>query len=337
VIISSFPKIVKKILAPLPKNDYPVLNTRLFVECWLSYAMDKSLTSMRDLFKRLNNTVFFVNISTFSKANSHRSQQVFQQIYQQLSRLVSRNNLHGKYAICPIDSTTISLTSKLLWSLGYHQVKLFSSLNLKTGATEDNLVVFGSSHDYKYGKSMISSLPEKAVGVMDRGFAGLKFLQDAADSNKCFVLRIGNKYKLEFTPESERVLLGTGKKKGFYRVIQFCDLETKVEYRLVTNLPQLGEGAISDEEIMEIYRCRWGIELLWKFLKMHLKLDHLITKNVNGIAIQIYATLIAYLILQLIEVPQMWGSKLLDKLRYLQACMCQEISYVHWMESILSS
>ncbi len=337
MIISSFPKIVKKILAPLPKNDYPVLNTRLFVECWLSYAMDKSLTSMRDLFKRLNNTVFFVNISTFSKANSHRSQQVFQQIYQQLSRLVSRNNLHGKYAICPIDSTTISLTSKLLWSLGYHQVKLFSSLNLKTGATEDNLVVFGSSHDYKYGKSMISSLPEKAVGVMDRGFAGLKFLQDAADSNKCFVLRIGNKYKLEFTPESERVLLGTGKKKGFYRVIQFCDLETKVEYRLVTNLPQLGEGAISDEEIMEIYRCRWGIELLWKFLKMHLKLDHLITKNVNGIAIQIYATLIAYLILQLIEVPQMWGSKLLDKLRYLQACMCQEISYVHWMESILSS
>lgn len=87
---------------------------------------------------------------------------------------------------------------------------------------------------------------------------------------------------------------------------------------------------------MEIYRCRWGIELLWKFLKMHLKLDHLITKNVNGIAIQIHATLIAYLILQLVEIPQGWGNKLLDKLRYLQACMCQEISYIHWMESILS-
>ena len=26
------------------------------------------------------------------------------------------------------------------------------------------------------------------------------------------------------------------------------------------------------------------VELLWKFLKMHLKLDRLITKNVNGIA-----------------------------------------------------
>lgn len=101
--------------------------------------------------------------------------------------------------------------------------------------------------------------------------------------------------------------------------IQFCDLETKVEYRLVTNLPKLGEAGISNEEVMDIYRCRWGIELLWKFLKMHLKLDHLITKNVNGIAIQLYATLIAYLILQLVEIPQIWGDKLLDKLRYLQA------------------
>ncbi|MBW4454097.1 MAG: IS4 family transposase, partial [Nostoc indistinguendum CM1-VF10] len=50
MIINSFPKIVKDILRGLPKNDYPVLNSRLFFECWLSYAMDNSLTSMRDLF-----------------------------------------------------------------------------------------------------------------------------------------------------------------------------------------------------------------------------------------------------------------------------------------------
>lgn len=159
MIISSFPKIVKKILAPLPKNDYTVLNTRLFVERWLSYAMDKSLTSMRDLFKRLNNTGIEVNISTFSKASSHRNQQVFSQIYQQLSRLVHRKNLHDNYAICPIDSTTISLTSKLLWSLGYQQVKLFNFLNLNTGATSDNLIIFRFNHDYKYSKRMGS--PQK--------------------------------------------------------------------------------------------------------------------------------------------------------------------------------
>ena len=49
MIINSFPKIVKNILGGLPKNDYPVLNSRLFVECWLAYALDNSLRSMPEV------------------------------------------------------------------------------------------------------------------------------------------------------------------------------------------------------------------------------------------------------------------------------------------------
>jgi putative transposase len=37
----------------------------------------------------------------------------------------------------------------------------------------------------------------------------------------------------------------------------------------VTNLPASGDAAVSDDEIKDIYRFRWGVELLWKFLKMH--------------------------------------------------------------------
>jgi hypothetical protein len=44
MIKNHFPKIVKDILKGLPKNDYPVLNSRLFVECWLAYVLDNSLT-----------------------------------------------------------------------------------------------------------------------------------------------------------------------------------------------------------------------------------------------------------------------------------------------------
>ncbi len=68
---------------------------------------------------------------------------------------------------------------------------------------------------------------------------------------------------------------------------------------------------------------------------MHLKLDRLISKSPNGITIQLYSCLIAYLILLLIEIPEIWGEKLLDKLRYLQGCMNQEFSYVHWIDRIL--
>jgi putative transposase len=293
---------------------------------------------MRDIFKRLNNTGFTLDISTFSKASAGRSCQPFQQIYQKLNQLLgqkSSQRLSGKYEICPIDSTIITLTSKLLWALDYHQVKLFSSLNLATGSPAGNLINFGYDHDYKFGAKMIDCLPVNGVGVMDRGFAGLEFIESLCRDNKYFVLRIKNNWKLEFSPTDGLVKIGSSVDAPAYRIINFCDLETKSEFRLVTNLPGSGEGSIGDDEIREIYRWRWGIELLWKFLKMHLKLDRLITKNVNGITIQIYTSLIAYLILQLLSIPQQWGDKLLDKLRYLQACMCQKISYVHWLEDIM--
>ena len=96
-----------------------------------------------------------------------------------------------------------------------------------------------------------------------------------------------------------------------------------------------GENLVSNQEISEISRQRWGIECLWKFLKMHLKLDELITKNINVIPIQIYSTLIAYLRVQLVEIPQEFGNKLLDKLAYLQGCMCQQTSYIHWISKIV--
>ncbi|WP_156804814.1 transposase [Synechococcus sp. PCC 6312] len=59
-----------------------------------------------------------------------------------------------------------------------------------------------------------------------------------------------------------------------------------------TNLP-----GMSDEEISELYRHRWTIENLWKFLKMHLSLDKLIPNSLDDITTQIYMILITYLIL----------------------------------------
>ena len=134
--------------------------------------------------------------------------------------------------------------------------------------------------------------------------------------------------------ESGKFVVGTGEEKVEARVINFCDLQEKHEFRLATNLPE-GEEGITNQEIGEFYRLRWQIELFWKFLKMHLKLDRLITKNVNGIEIQIYSCLIAYVLLQLVKITKDFGNKLLDKLRYLQAFMCENISYVHWLRKLV--
>jgi putative transposase len=58
---------------------------------------------------------------------------------------------------------------------------------LSNGVPEENLVNFGYDHDYNYGEEMIDALSPDAVGVMDRGFAGLEYIKQLSEQNKYFV------------------------------------------------------------------------------------------------------------------------------------------------------
>lgn len=149
-------------------------------------------------------------------------------------------------------------------------------------------------------------------------------------------MRIRNDINLQML-ENGNFLVGSGKEQVEVRVVIFSDLESGIKFRLTTNLPASGEGTVSNEEIGEFYHNRWQIELLWKFLKMHLKLERLITKNENRIEIQIYCCLIAYIVRQLVDIPKEFGHKILDKLRHLQDFICGKISYVHWFWEIVFS
>ena len=336
-MVSNFPAIVKRFLKDLPTDDYPVLDTFTFVSCWMSFVMDQSQSSMRDLFKRLNVRGIDMDISTFSKASKNRDPIIFHDLFFKLrNELKKKNSIESKALVLfPIDSIIISLTSKLLWKEGYHQVKLFSGINLLTAEPDGILIHFGQGHDSKYGEETIAATPKNGVSVMDRGFCKLERIKDLIqDKERYFVMRIKNDMSLQML-ENGKFLVGTGTKKVECRIVNYCDLEERTEFRLATNLPDTGEFAVSTKEIGEFYRNRWQIELLWKFLKMHLKLDRLITKNKNGIEIQIYCCLIAYIILQLVETPKEFGEKILDKLRYLQAFMCEHISYVHWFKKMV--
>jgi putative transposase len=336
-MLSNFPKIVKHLLSMLPQGDYAKLDTFSFVSCWLSFVLDQSQTSMRSLFKRLNIRGINIDISTFSKASKHRDPAIFYNLFVELKKQLAKTRKidRTKLILFPLDSTIVTLTSKLMWNQGYGQVKVFSGINICTNEPDGILINFGSGHDSKYGEETIAAIPEHGVGVMDRGFAKLERIKRLNElQERYFVLRVKNNMSLELL-DSGKGILGTGKDKVEVRVIVFSDLETRSEFRIATNLPEKGNGAVSNEEIAEIYKKRWQIELLWKFLKMHLKLDRLITKNVNGITIQIYTCLIAYVLIELVDIPKEFGSKMLDKLRYLQAFMCENISYLHWFRKIV--
>ena len=71
----------------------------------------------------------------------------------------------------------------------------------------------------------------------------------------------------------------------------------------VTNV--LDSREMSAEQVCETYRRRWTIESLYKKLKQNFPLKYFLGDNVNAIEIQIWVTMIAYLLLRVMQVKSM--------------------------------
>jgi putative transposase len=203
--------------------------------------------------------------------------------------------------------------SKLLWLQGYRQLKLITTLHQETKSTGHlnacgtaaPIISPGQEHEINFGEDIVKMLPEDGVAVGDRGFCSRKLFEQFIRNGALFIIRIKSNWKWD---ENYRIVT----RYGPVRVVCFGSIEQKVDDYLATNIP---EEIMSNEEIAEAYRR--AIEVLWKFLKTHLKLDKMMSKNLNGITMQIYAILIVYLTLQLyaygtatpMEIPRIYGSK----------------------------
>ncbi len=161
-------------------------------------------------------------------------------------------------------------------------------MNQDTKFTGHLIISPGQGHEINFGEDIVKMLLENGVAVGDRGFCSHKLFAQFIANDTFFIIRIKSNWKWD---ENYRIMT----KCDPVRVVCFGSIEQKVDYYLATNIP---EAVMSNEEIAEAYRQRWAIEVLWKFLKTHLKLDKMMSKNLNGITMQIDAILIVYLLLQ---------------------------------------
>lgn len=77
------------------------------------------------------------------------------------------------------------------------------------------------------------------------------------------------------------------------------EIDTGKTIRLVTN--DLDAPA---EEIADLYRQRWQIELFFKWIKQNLKIRHFLGASENTVRIQIFVALIAYLVMRAAQACQ---------------------------------
>lgn len=87
-----------------------------------------------------------------------------------------------------------------------------------------------------YGETTIAQIPENGIGIMDRGFASVERIKELNQKeDRYFVLRIKNNVTLEML-ENSQSLVGVKGKRVEVRVVNFCSLDSRSEYRLATNL-----------------------------------------------------------------------------------------------------
>ncbi len=139
--------------------------------------------------------------------------------------------------------------------------------------------------------------------VMDRGYVKYSMMDTWVENNTRFVMRINNNHILTVVEEKAIpkgtqirkdaiVLLGrTQFMKQSIRLIEFEDEKGRL-YRVVTTRYDL-----SAEEIAEIYRHRWLIELYFKWMKQHLRLVKLFSYKPQAVWNQMFMALIGYLLM----------------------------------------
>lgn len=147
-----------------------------------------------------------------------------------------------------------------------------------------------------------------ATYLFDRGYVDYAKMDCWMEQNIKFAIRINERHQatiLEKLPTSDqsvltdaKVVLGSKKMKHAVRLVEFKDDDGRF-YRIATN-----RWDLKASEVAELYRCRWMIELFFKWLKQHLRVVKLQSTKPQGIWNQIYFAMTAYCLALIVKLHE---------------------------------
>jgi len=267
---------------------------------------------------------YVIRRSTFSDANKRRPSEVFGQIYMDIYRKNaeglsdSRLNKHDLKRLYIMDSTTISLFKEILKGVGRNpkEGKKKGGIKAHTIIKADENVpcliryTAAAKHDHTLLKEV--DLPKGSIITFDKGYVDYTRYQEFSESEIWYVTRLKSNsiyqasVEFEIPDEADPGVLkdevielkyGENKEKTHLsRRIAYWDDDNKRLLEFLTNNMEMPA-----ETIALIYKKRWQIELLFKQLKQNFPLKYFLGDNVNAIEIQIWAAMLANLLVTLIK------------------------------------
>ncbi len=270
--------------------------------------------------------------STLSDANARRPESVFEATYRDLYATYkgelssdSRKRQVPKWLdrLQIIDSTTITLFSDLLFKgAGRHPktgrkkggIKVHANIHANEGVPSD--IRFTSAATNDSFMLVPSNYAQGDILAIDRAYIDYAKFEELTKRGVTYVTKM--KKSLVYTVESDRMYMSPAGlveyreqhvtftkhvKDGddivhHARIVTYVDIK-KTRARLVSLLTNDMEMDV--EDIVAIYRKRWEIELLFKQLKQNFPLRYFYGESANAIKIQIWVTLIANLLLMVIQ------------------------------------
>ena len=260
-----------------------------------------------------------VSRNTLAHANQVRDWRIYADFAQVLIRRARELYAHEPFgleldqAIYALDATVIDLCLSLFpWAkFRRHKgaVKLHALLDLRGNIPTIVFITPGKVHEV----NLLDQIPIEAgaIYILDRAYGDFARLYRIHQSSAFFVIRAKGNFRFERlysrpVDKSEGVqcdqiivLHHFYAKKDYpekLRRIRFYDTEQNRRLVFLTNnfsLPAL--------TIAKIYKCRWQIELFFKWIKQHLRIKAFYGTSENAVKTQIWTAISVYVLVAIVK------------------------------------
>ena len=300
--------------------------------CWsqflcMAFAQLTYRESLRDIetcLRVMHRKLYHMGIAgiarnTLANANKVRDWRIYADFAQVLiaqARTLYRGDEIGvelEQTVYALDSSTIDLCLSLFpWATFRKRkgaVKLHTLLDLRGNIPSLVIITNGKMHDVNILDELI--LEAGAIYIVDRGYVDFERLYAIHQAGAFFVTRAKDNCDWRRV-YSRPVDKATGVQcdqtialNGFYtsqhypqylRRVRYLDAVRDKRLAFLTNnfeLPAL--------TIAELYRCRWQVELFFKWIKQHLRIKKFYGNSENAVKTQIWISIATYVLVLLLK------------------------------------